>query len=72
MSEVGYVVSWLGTDKTATLHFAIAAVITIALVGAASSYAARAVWATLTRIAWVFANSRSTGYASDAPCNPSR
>src|SRR5205085_1680289 len=34
----GFVVSWLGEDKTAVLHFAIAAVITIALVGAISSY----------------------------------
>jgi len=33
-----FVVSWLGEDRTAILHFAIAAVIMIALVGAVSSY----------------------------------
>src|SRR5919206_3822303 len=56
----GYVVSWLGTDKTATLHFAIAAVITIALVGAASSYGEK--YLTTSVGQWVMHDLRSTLY----------
>jgi ATP-binding cassette, subfamily B, bacterial len=56
----GYVVTWLGTDKTATLHFAIAAVITIALVGAVSSYAEK--YLTTSVGQWVMHDLRTTLY----------
>ncbi|HKQ05788.1 MAG TPA: ABC transporter ATP-binding protein [Blastocatellia bacterium] len=56
----GYVVSWLGTDKTAVLHFAIAAVITIALVGAVSSYAEK--YLTTSVGQWVMHDLRTTLY----------
>ncbi|HJQ25951.1 MAG TPA: ABC transporter ATP-binding protein [Blastocatellia bacterium] len=56
----GYVVAWLGTDKTAVLHFAIAAVITIALVGAISSYAEK--YLTTSVGQWVMHDLRTTLY----------
>src|SRR5436853_1031667 len=54
------VVSWLGTDKTAILHFAIVAVITIALVGAVSSYAEK--YLTTSVGQWVMHDLRTTLY----------
>jgi ATP-binding cassette, subfamily B, bacterial len=56
----GYVVSWLGTDKTAVLHLAIAAVITIALVGAVSSYTEK--YLTTSVGQWVMHDLRTTLY----------
>jgi len=55
-----FVVSWLGEDKTAVLHFAIAAVITIALVGAISSYAEK--YLTTSVGQWVMHDLRTTLY----------
>jgi ABC-type multidrug transport system, ATPase and permease components len=55
-----FVVSWLGEDKTAILHFAIAAVITIALVGAISSYAEK--YLTTSVGQWVMHDLRTTLY----------
>jgi ATP-binding cassette, subfamily B, bacterial len=56
----GFVVSWLGQDKTATLHFAIAAVIVIALVGAISSYAEK--YLTTSVGQWVMHDLRTIVY----------
>ena len=56
----GFVVSWLGDDKTAMLHFAIAAVITIAVVGAVSSYAEK--YLTTSVGQWVMHDLRTTLY----------
>ena len=56
----GFVVSWLGTDKTATLHFAIVAVITIAVAGAISSYAEK--YLTTSVGQWVMHDLRTTLY----------
>ncbi|MFL6277907.1 MAG: ABC transporter ATP-binding protein [Blastocatellia bacterium] len=56
----GYIVSWLGTDKTAILHFAIVTVITIALVGAVSSYAEK--YLTTSVGQWVMHDLRTTLY----------
>lgn len=55
-----FVVSWLGEDKIAVLHFAIAAVITIALVGAISSYAEK--YLTTSVGQWVMHDLRTTLY----------
>ncbi|MEN3332324.1 MAG: ATP-binding cassette, subfamily bacterial [Blastocatellia bacterium] len=55
-----FVVSWLGEDKTAILHFAIAAVILIALVGAVSSYAEK--YLTTSVGQWVMHDLRTTLY----------
>src|ERR1051325_7684725 len=56
----GFVVSWLGEDKTAMLHFAIAAVIVIAVVGAISSYAEK--YLTTSVGQWVMHDLRTTLY----------
>ncbi|MFL6214656.1 MAG: ABC transporter ATP-binding protein [Blastocatellia bacterium] len=56
----GFVVSWLGEDKMAMLHFAIAAVITIAVVGAVSSYAEK--YLTTSVGQWVMHDLRTTLY----------
>src|SRR5690242_10020006 len=54
------VVSWLGDDKNAMLHFAIAAVIIIAVVGAISSYAEK--YLTTSVGQWVMHDLRTTLY----------
>jgi ATP-binding cassette, subfamily B, bacterial len=56
----GFVASWLGQDKTATLHFAIVAVITIALAGAVSSYAEK--YLTTSVGQWVMHDLRTIVY----------
>ena len=56
----GFVVSWLGTDKTAILHFAIVGVITIAVAGAVSSYAEK--YLTTSVGQWVMHDLRTTLY----------
>ena len=56
----GFVTDWLGNDKIATLHFAIATVIVIAIGGAISSYGEK--YLTTSAGQWVMHDLRTTVY----------